>query len=739
MKQNSHSIVSKPMRMWPTNRSSGTLREAGFRKYALVLTAAVSLWPAPAEAQSARATRTDDRIRLDGRLDEPAWERAAPIGPLTQQEPREGEPPSEATEVRVLYDSDSLYIGIRCFDRSPSEIVATQLGRDSDSEVDDWVGVALDPFFDQRNGFFFVVNAAGARFDGQVSNNDEHPNLDWDGIWDAGARITEEGWAAEIAIPFKTLRFRPGQTVWGMNVERHIKRRNETDRWAGARRDVWFTNLAEAGRLEDLPVIRQGHGLDIRPYVSARREDGDFTPDAGLDIYKNLTPNLNASLTLNTDFAETEVDARQVNLTRFPLFFPEKRTFFLEGAGVFDTAGLSFWRPDLLPFFSRRIGLYGGQEVPIIAGGKITGRVGQYNIGFLDVQTDGVDELGITSQNLLVARVSRNFLRQSYVGGIFTRGNPSGAGDNNLIGADARFATSGFRGGRNLSLDVYLFRTDDGESDRADFAGGFRLDYPNDLWDLSLSWKQIGDHFRAGLGFVPRTGIRRTNVGIHYGPRPERWGIRQLSFQLRPELITNLDNRVDNWSVFAAPVNIEMDSGDRVEFNLVPEFERLGEPFEIYEGIAVPAGSYTWSRYGIEFETASKRPWVVNLNYGWGSFYNGSRRQVELGLTLKPSRHLAFEVEGERNEVHLEQGSFYTQVLSLRADSNFSPNVSWANLVQYDNESRLLGWQSRFRWILKPGNDLFLVLNRGWIRTLDREFESGSSRASVKFQYTFRF
>ena len=696
-------------------------------------------WPTLAQAQTASAVRTDERIRLDGRLDEPAWQLAIPIGPLTQQEPREGDPPTETTEVRVLYDSDSLYFGIYCFDRSPAGIVATQLGRDSDSEVDDWVGVILDPFFDQRNGFFFIVNAAGARFDGQVSNNDEHPNLDWDGIWDARTRIADDGWVVEMAIPFKSLRFKPGLTAWGMNVERHIKRRNETSRWAGARRDVWITNLAVAGRLEGLPAIQQGKGLDIRPYVSAKREGGDFKPDAGLDVSKNLAPNLNASLTINTDFAETEVDARQVNLTRFPLFFPEKRTFFLEGAGVFDTAGLFIWHPDLLPFFSRRIGLYGGREVPIIAGGKITGRLGQYNIGLLDVQTGAQDDLGIASQNLLVARVSRNILRQSYVGGIFTHGNPSGSGSNSLVGADARFATSSFRGGKNLSLDMYLFRTDDEASSRADYAGGFRLDYPNDLWDVSLSWKQIGDNFRARLGFVPRTGIRKTNMGIHFGPRPERWGIRQVSFELRPELITDLDNRVENWSIFAAPINIQMESGDRLEFSIEPEFERLEEPFDIYNGISIPTGSYTWSRYNADLETASKRPWVVRFDYGWGGFYNGTRRQVGLGLTLKPSRHFAVAIEGERNDVSLDQGDFYTQIYSVRADYNFSPNVSWANLVQYDNESRILGWQSRFRWILRPGNDLFFVLNRGWYRTLDRNFESGFDRATVKFQYTFRF
>ena len=352
-----------------------------------------------AQVPAGKAAPAGERIRLDGKLDEPAWQRAVPIGPLIQVEPKEGDPPTEATEVRVLYDSDALYFGIVCLDRTPDGIVATQLTRDAELEVDDYVAVVLDPFFDRRNGFFFVVNPAGARADGQIANNAEHISLDWDGIWNAAARKDDQGWTVEISIPFKTLRFKPGQTTWGLNIERQIRRRNETDRWSGARRDIWPSNLAEAGQLQDLPVIRQGLGLDIRPYGLVRRDPYDparldkspWTVDGGLDVSKNLTPNLNASLTVNTDFAETEVDTRQVNLTRFDLFYPEKRPFFLEGAGVFETAGVAIRHPDLLPFFSRRIGLYRGQEVPILFGGKITGRQSHFNIGLLDVQTRHAD------------------------------------------------------------------------------------------------------------------------------------------------------------------------------------------------------------------------------------------------------------------------------------------------------------------------------------------------------------
>ena len=428
---------------------------AAIARLSLACALALVVCPAPVAGQSAQAppsaaaARVTGTIRIDGVLDEEAWRQATPIGPLTQADPEEGAKAAEETEVRVLFTESTLYFGIVCHDRTPRTIVSTQLTRDGDLDSDDSVLIAIDPFLDHRNGFFFQVNPAGARVDGQIANNSEDTNRDWDGIWEAAARITPDGWVTEIAIPFKTLRFKPGQTTWGLNVERRIKRRNETDRWAGARRDVWTANLSEAGRLEGLEGIHQGRGLDIRPYVSGGEQNSDGKFTGGVDVFKNLTPNMNASVTVNTDFAETEVDARQINLTRFPLFFPEKRAFFLEGAGVFDVAGTN--EESVLPFFSRRIGLLGGQEVPILAGAKIVGRQSDYNIGVLDAHTRALDGNAATAQNLLAARVSRNVFRQSWIGAIVTNGNPTGAGGNTLVGVDARFATSTFHGDKNLS------------------------------------------------------------------------------------------------------------------------------------------------------------------------------------------------------------------------------------------------------------------------------------------------
>lgn len=695
-----------------------------------------------AETPVAVARRATVAIHLDGRLDEPDWAAAVPIGPLTQREPLEGRPSTEETEVRVLFDEQAIYIGVVCHEPHPRRMVSTQLTRDANLDVDDRVTIVLDPFFDHRNGFFFQVNPAGARSDGQISNNAQSLTREWDGIWDAAVTRNADGWTAEIAIPFKTLRFRPDQPVWGFNVERQVKHLFETDRWAAARVTSWIGNLADAGQLTGLEGARQGHGLDVRPYVSGGRDTGDGQFTGGLDVFKNLTPNLNASITGNTDFAETEADIRQVNLTRFPLFFPEKRTFFLEGAGVFDIAGLA-GGTDLIPFFTRRIGLHGGEdtgggEVPIGAGAKIVGRQSDFNIGVLDVETRALPDASLRRQNLFAARMSRNLFEQSWVGAVVTSGNPDGSGTNNLLGADARFATSTFRGDKNLSLDLFVQRTDDQRLGR-DYAGGFGLSYPNDRWDLFLNWKQIGDTFQPALGFVPRVGIRTTNARIAFQPRPKRWGIRQFFFELEPQYVTNLTNRLEDWRLFIAPFNLRTESGEHLEWNVIPEFEHLDAPFEIYPGVVVPAGSYQWHKYRGEMNTATKRRWVVDVTYWWGGFYDGTRKQTGVGLTLKPSAHLAIALRADRNDVDLKEGRFYTQVVTARADYSFTPNVTWQNLEQYDNESKVLSYQSRFRWILKPGNDLFIVVNRGWVQNVDGRFDSIFERASSKLQYTFRF
>jgi hypothetical protein len=692
-----------------------------------------------ATAAVARAARADGPVRLDGRLDEPAWARAEPVGPLLQSEPDEGAAASERTEFRVLVDDDNLYVGIRCFDREPGRIAATKMGRDAGLSGDDHVLVVLDTFADRRNGFFFGVTPRGARAEGQIANNGESLNFDWDGIWDAAARVDPGGWTAELAIPFKTLRFKTGLEAWGLNVQRFIARRQETDRWTSPRRDVWISNLAEAGRLEGLARARQGKGLDVRPYLSFGVSSGEAEAKAGGDAFLNVTPNVTASLTANTDFAETEADDRQVNLTRFPLFYPEKRSFFLEGAGIYETAGLGRSNSDLVPFYSRRIGLYAGREVPILAGVKVSGRVERWNVGALDVESGRVGDLGLGRQNLLAVRASRNLFRQSFVGTLLTHGNPTGAGANTLAGVDARLATSTFRGRENLSLDLWAFGTDDETSGRRGYAWGGKIDYPNDLWDVAIQYKEIDADFRPALGFVRRTGIRKTNAKADFMPRPNLLGVRQLFLGASVQYVTDQRGRVLDRMVTGVPLGLQTESGEELHLEWVPQFERLDEPFEIQPGIVIPAGDYRYTAWIAEVETAPRRRWVAQVGARWGRFYDGDITRLEAELVLKPSAHLLVSGGGEWSRGTLPAGRFTARVLQGRLELNATPDLGWSSLVQYDSDSRELGLQSRLRWRVRPGSDVLVVVSRGWLRDEDGTYRRYFDRGSAKVQHTFRF
>jgi hypothetical protein len=359
-------------------------------------------------------------------------------------------------------------------------------------------------------------------------------------------------------------------------------------------------------------------------------------------------------------------------------------------------------------------------------------------VGLLDVETDAQDERGLDRQNLFAGRVSRNFLRQSWVGVIATHGNPTGAGSNTLVGADVHLGTSSFRGGRNLSLDLYGFVTDDEATGRKGHAWGGKIDYPNDLWDVALSFKEIDEDFRPALGFVQRTGIRKASGGARFMPRPGRLGIRQLFFEVEPQYVTDLDGRVLDWMVLASPLSLQTDSGDRFEFNWIPQYERLDEDFEIQPGVVIPAGEYHYTAWRAGVETAERRRLVLEGDVRWGSFYDGDMTQLEAEVTFKPTAQLLVGFGGEWSDGTLPTGDFTAKVLMGRLDVNFNPNLAWSNLVQYDSDSRVLGVQSRLRWRIRPGSDVYVVFNRGWLNE-DGVYRPYFDHGSAKVQHTFRF
>lgn len=697
--------------------------------------------PGPAERPRLRAGRLAAPVVLDGRLDDPAWATADSIARLTQVTPVSGGPAESRTVVRVLVSPRDITFGIAAYGAPGVPITSFSKARDASLNDEDYLQIVLDSFQDGQSGYVFAVNPSGARFDGLPSRQGESVDPSWDGIWEAATTQSGNDWFAEIRIPIRTLIFRPGLAAWGLNVQRQVKARQEITRWAGAAQNIQVTQTSRAGLLEGLPEFSLGLGLSIRPSLSGgggypapdTTLDGSFKPS--LDLTERLGSNLLASLTLNTDFAETEVDSRRTNLTRFPLFFPEKRTFFLEGTDLFEF-GPNLGQ-DVIPFFSRRIGLLDGRSIPLAAGLKLNGRTGRSGFGALLSRTGRL--AGLAEPEFLgAARFRRNVLGESMVGAIATWGDPRGRPGAWTAGADAIYHTSRFRGGQNLTLGAWFARTErDSLAGNRD-AFGLLLDYPNDRWDISASWKRIGDGFDPSLGFVPRRGINRYRLGVNFQPRPHRWGIRQMFFEQTYELVTGAGNAWESYRVFLAPLNWRLESGDRFEANVVPQGERLSQPFEVAGGVVIPAGTYRFTRYRIEVESAAKRPLSGQVTWWFGGFYDGRLHQIQAEAAWRPSPQAGLELEVERNLGRLPEGNFNTTVVQARARLNFSPDLTLSSLVQYDTESRRWGSNTRLRWSFTPLGDVFVVYNHN-LRDLDQGLRFESNQLLLKAQYTLRY
>ena len=631
---------------------------------------------------------------------------------------------------------------MRFHDSEPDRIVSTTMERDAFLEESDFVELEFDTFLDRRNAFFFQVNPSGSKGDALVSNNGADFNKPWDGIWDAATRTDDGGWTAELALPFKTFNFPPGFEAWGFNVQRFIGRKREIARWSGAKRDYSLHQVYHAGDLVGFEGIKQGIGLDVAPFVvgdwwrDRTLDDTDSDFDAGLDAFYKITSNLNLSLTVNTDFAETEVDERRINLTRFPLFFPERRDFFLQDAGLFQFQGTG---GSVRPFFSRTIGLSDdGEEVPITFGAKLTGRAGDYNVGVLDVltdehRTDAGEELD--DRNLFVARVSRNVGERSTIGGIVTHGDPLGDTDGPVYGTDLNFSSSTFLDAGNFNAGAWGLVDDSDDSTTEDAAFGVHTNAYNDVWSWYGNAREIQRDFDPPLGFVPRRNIRNYRGGVHYSPRVDET-IRQLEFGLDASLTTDTDDRIETVFGELQPIGIYWESGLEARLEIDWTREDLTEGFTVND-VDIPAGDYDFARYRLELETPRQREVVSELTLQTGGFFGGDLDGLEVELLWKPDAYFNGSVEYEYNDASLPSGDFTTHLVRARTDVSFTPNLSWNTFAQWDDVSDTVGINSRLRWIPAPGRDVFLVFNE----TLDARGGSVSPAFqgfSVKLAYTFR-
>jgi hypothetical protein len=668
------------------------------------------------------AVMADTPPTLDGRLDDAAWRRATVIDAFVQQEPNEGAPATERTEVRMLYDQQSLYIGVRAYDSDPDGVSATEMRRDSERVLEeDNFQIILDTFKDSRSAYMFVTNPLGAQLDQQVFNegeggirgfgNSSNINRDWDGVWHVAATRTDDGWAAEIAIPMVTLRF-PDADVqsWGLNLMRNIGRKNEQAFWAPIPKAYTLTRVSLAGSLEGLASLERGLDLRVTPFVTGGAShvletgvtDDDLQRDAGVDIKYGITASLNLDLTVNTDFAQAEVDDEQVNLSRFPLFFPEKRDFFLENSGQFAVGSATSINRVADLFFSRRIGLSAsGDGVPILGGARLTGKIGRNDVALLNVRTDQAQ--GLPGENFFVGRYSRNLFARSRVGALFVNKDEiAGAGFNRTYAVDASLAPL-----PSLSIVGFVARTETPGVDGDDQGAYLNATWLDDTWRIYGEFADLEDNFNPEVGFVPRAGIVTTKLHLERNPRPDWLGIRMLSPMMNWTYTTDQTNRMvsTRWHFMNGT---RFDNGAYLNVWYNHYFERLDDVFTV-GGVDIPAGDYTFGEWLFSFTSSPSRRVYYDLSYAPQDFYDGSRSDKSLRLGMRISDRLSTEGQYTRNDVDLAAGSFDVDLASLRVDLALTPTVSLRALTQYNSQSDQFGSSARFRWTYNPGSDLYVT------------------------------
>jgi len=712
-----------------------------------------------------------ENVDLDGRLDDDAWARAVAITDFRTQEPVEGGTPSERTEIRVVYDEDAIYIGAMLYD-DPNGILAFQKRRDGYLSADDRFMWIIDTFRDGRTGYFFETTATGVMSDALVTGGSTggggQSGRAWDGIWRVQTAILPDGWSIEIRIPFRTLNFDPTSDTWGINFQRTIRRKNEEILWRGYRRNQSLRQPVHAGRLTGLRGMSQGIGIEAVPYAVTNwknvPEESDpitYPSDIGLDVNYNVTPSLRAGVSVNTDFAEAEVDQRRLNLTRFPLRFPEQRDFFLEGSGVYNFAQGN----GADPYFSRRIGLTEGEQIPISYAARLGGQVGRYELGFTQVNTSELESADVdggtfAGENFTVARVKRGIFEQATIGAVYTRrstgADPTDQGslapkDRHTVGADLYYTTARLFGDKNFTVQAFAAWNSnpdrDVERSNSDLsARGLRLNYPNDVWSGHISYREFGDDYTPAMGFVTRNGFRRVEPKIGWQPRPNIDWIRQFDFSVQFRHLEDIDTGINEEQQLQIKLlSIDLESQDNFDIDLQRQIEFLDERFEISDGVFIEQGDYTNWEWTVQARTASRRVVSANIEIRRGGFWSGDRTQFEVGVDVRPSPGVLLSADIETNNVDLPQGSFDANLFRVAGEWNVTPLASLTGNIQYDDVSEVVGLFMRTRWIVTPGNEVFLVFTQNWqnlgngLFDDDREFLTLSRGASVKLNYTYRF
>jgi len=683
----------------------------------------------PDGRRTVTAVESRTPITLDGALDEEVWRIAVPAAEFLQAEPHEGQPATELTEVRLAFDREALYIGVVCHSSDPASLIINDIRKDFVAGEQDSFEIILDTFADRRNGFVFVTNAVGAKSDAQIANEGRDVNTSWDAVWTVATRRDASGWSAELRIPFKTLRFESGSgRIWGVNFSRRIRGKNEIDYWSPVPRVYNLYRAGLAGTLTGLPDASQGRNLRIKPWVAAdstralAAKEFDADVHAGLDIKYGVTPSLTLDVTAKPDFAQAEADEQQVNLTQFSLFFPEKREFFLENSGMFyfgdipreSRLGNARFAPpeeEMLLFFSRRIGLTSsGEEIPIAAGGRLTGRAGRTGVGLMTIQTQS--DNGRDGDNYTVLRGRRDILRNSDIGAIFLSRQSSGASDdrNEVAGVDANF-----RFIRALSLNGFLAKSFTPGVSGGDMSGKGSIVWNDNFLHTQYSLLSVGDNFRDDIGFIKRTGSRKHFVDFGIRFRPEWWrkfGIRELHPHTRYNIYTDQSNvKVSHTNHVAMAWFFE--KGGYLELQWNPRFERIIAPFKVRTDQSFAPGQYGWNEYALELETNHSKKVSASALLTTGGFWSGTQKSMKVGIIYRPSYHLTFDTALQRNDIDLPfpMHAFVTNLVTSRIGYAFSTRTFLDTLLQYNTDLKQMSANVRFDLIHRPLSDLFVVYN----------------------------
>ncbi len=681
----------------------------------------------PKPAPTVRAHRVTTPMRIDGKLDEEVYRSTPPITDFVQQEPDEFKPATEKTEAWIFFDNDNVYVSARNWESHPERRVANEMRRDTNQlRQNDTFAVMFDTFHDRRNGYIFYANAIGGMADSQVTDEGP-PNADWNTVWDVRTANFDGGWVIEMAIPFKSLRYQPGtDQVWGINLRRVVRWKNEWSYLAQVPRALTtfrgLLKISSAGTLEGLQVPSGRSNAEVKPFVlggvstdntSTPRVSNDTNARVGGDAKYGVTQNITADLTVNTDFAQVEVDEQQVNLTRFNLFFPEKRDFFLEGLGTFAfagraSAGLAAGTGDTpYLFFSRRIGLDSGREIPIIAGGRATGKAGKFTFGALNVQTGEETAARISSANFTVLRAKRDILRRSSIGGMVTHrsATPGRTGSNEGFGVDASLSFY-----QNLHLDGYLAGTQTDGRSGDDWSYRTFLDYNADRYGVQVERLVVEPNFLPEIGFVRRTDMRRNFALLRFSPRPTRVPhLRKITTQASLNYTTNSHDRLDTREGVAR-AEAEFTNSDLFSVQYTDSFDRLVRPFAIDPKVTLPVGGYNFHITRVGYVAGQQRPYSGEVVYEFGTFYNGDRRTLSVNSgRIQVTPQVSLEPSVSVNWVTLLQGAFTAKVARTRVTYTITPRMFVSGIVQYNTAGTSAGSNVRFRWEYRPGSELFVV------------------------------